>query len=1014
MWLVDLTHFIKNEMENYYVFNPSMICLSSHMMPFISHSSYVCVMVYRLASYNIYEKYHPWKIWDNGYKYFMNPEKVKREKYRDTLGSEIKLELKSSKLKQSTFEYDSTGIAIFTFDGNEFRLKYNIPNLFNDEMNQDARLSYIDDVFYVTYNVFENVENPRLKMRYRTMKIDDKNIHLSDEKYMFEHVYKSVEKNCTFDHKLRVQYEIGSKYSIIDNDILIHKQSPLDDFVKYYGDKNIFFSLSTPSVEYNNEYLCCGHVKVMYKNMMDKYPFSEFVSKINFNEIHKHGKYIYFMFLYTYNENGITSVSPPFIPTTNDNHLPYLLVMPCGLTKIDDKYVISYGEGDCKSKLLFLSKKELNYLLSYRSNPCNNQSDNKYGFYFLTESLRIMHVGYWNHKNCGDDAFVEIFKYLRDTYYPQNEIIFVGSAQRTNIKFNPHVMTLGGGDVITKYFLDGINYKNTVAFGVGIPYSEFNDCIYKFNKCYLRNYLDYQKLKKGHASIKYIPDLAFLLPKIYGRNCKIRSIKNKKSLNIGIIPIRNYYNSCKPYRYIDFVESMANFADMMVEASHNVYFIPFCYGNFDEDDRIVINDIMNKMNMKAKKFDSDNVKNIYEMCGKMDFNICTRFHSHIFSTIHHVPFISLTCGRKCIEYMKETQNDSIYLLRSDEDDLPYKFDPRELYNFFISKLDNYDKIHSHLKNVSTEYEKIIDSIVPSFGKILREAAVSSDICLYPSLCNNNPSSPPICNDNLPLSRVHENDKKTKPDDIKIHKSREMHLNGPTHHLDNKNPEPNCGNDNDNLQPTTSQPTVNHNQQPVIQEQIMIAQQPVQYVQRPIIQEQIMIAQQPVQYVQRPVIQEQSLVSQPVIKIYIEKNSDHNVNTQSSISQTSINQNVTNQSISNQNMLSQSMLNQNMLSQSMLNQNMLSQSMLNQNMLNQSLINQSMLNQSMMNQSMLNQSMMNQSMLNQSMSNQSMLNQSMTNQSMTNQSMTNQNMLSQSMMNQTSMNQKYDESNINCL
>src|SRR5579864_4509104 len=88
------------------------------------------------------------------------------------------------------------------------------------------------------------------------------------------------------------------------------------------------------------------------------------------------------------------------------------------------------------------------------------------GFYFLTNCCRIQHYGYFNHFNCGDDAFQLIFKYLHKKFYPHFEIEFTDVC-----KDGYDLTTIGGGDVINKYFMSQIKSdQNVIAVGVGIPY----------------------------------------------------------------------------------------------------------------------------------------------------------------------------------------------------------------------------------------------------------------------------------------------------------------------------------------------------------------------------------------------------------------------------------------------------------------------------------------------------------------------------------------------------------------
>ena len=85
--------------------------------------------------------------------------------------------------------------------------------------------------------------------------------------------------------------------------------------------------------------------------------------------------------------------------------------------------------------------------------------------------------------NCGDDAFMEVFKYLYlgtpHKYKFSDRYLF---GQKTDI------CVLGGGDVINDYFVKSIpDNVNSIAVGVGIPYDEFIPMLKRFCAVYLRN-----------------------------------------------------------------------------------------------------------------------------------------------------------------------------------------------------------------------------------------------------------------------------------------------------------------------------------------------------------------------------------------------------------------------------------------------------------------------------------------------------------------------------------------------
>ncbi len=699
MRIIEITDLLTTGLPNYYVFNPSVLHLCDN----------IYLIAYRVISYDIPMQYHPWKIWDNGYKFF--PVKP-HEKYRDRLGPARVCELKSNSLVQTGPEVDTTALAVATFDGENFTIRHNICDLFPNEMNQDARLVYCDNIYSLIYNVFEN-DGIKLRCRDFTISISPDysgQICFGPERYLFDHKYRNVEKHCAFAlTRGEIMYSMGAQQETIVDGRMQARRVKCFDYLFDKFDKDILISLSTSLVKYKSGFIGCGHAKVLYK----KSP-PEMMKFVDISKIHTHGKYIYYMYLYETNAAGrILRASPMFIPTINDNHLPYLLAMPISLTTIGDNYLISYGEGDCKCKCLILSPGEIAYLLRQTNMPC-----------FLTEKMVVNHVGYWGKFNCGDDAFMDVFKHLYQA--GPHQAIFAETYSD-----NVHINVLGGGDVINDYFAKLPIPNNTIAVSVGIPYEEFITRLKHFRAVYLRNEADYKKLI-SQPKINYAPDLAFLMPKVYGKPAIARTGSSVKS--IGIILARTYYNKDFPELYDDFCGQIAQFAESAHSDGFHLVFIPFCINQRKpgEDDNIIIRDVVAKLSFCPETFraGSNYVKDTYFKISQMNFNICSRFHSHIFSTIHNVPFISLTCGRKCIEYMR-IMPDCLYRLKANDVDLPIKFDGRQFYNFFKSKWWERGGIASRLQIISAELIRQADVFAGDYFKILRKHSHGAGITLWP-------------------------------------------------------------------------------------------------------------------------------------------------------------------------------------------------------------------------------------------------------------------------------------------
>lgn len=722
MWIIDLTEQLsKGDKKNYHYFNPGLV----------HYHNNIYILTYRIIKYDLPIKYHPWKIWDNNYKYFKNPQAVMQNKYRNDFGKEIKLEIANRDNIHNLPEFDSTGLAFFKFDGYKFELIIQIDNIFGEEMNQDTRIFNDGKKYYISYNIFEKINNYGfVRMRYRQMKINKNNIILSQEKSMFTHKYKSIEKNCVFDTNNNILYHLGRTFDVIINDELVSTPVPeLDRLIEYYGEENIFISMGTPPIKYTDKnYLALGHIKIAYKKLMDKYPVNKFLETINFSNIQKHGKFIYFMFFYLFNENyQITKLSNPFIPSRNMNHLPFLLVFPAGLSWINHKIAISYGEGDCRCKLLVLNLEEIEDLLVDKLDL---------GFYFLANYFDILHYGYFNKLNCGDDAFKIVFKYLKQKYYPFNNLTFTDKYTA-----GYDLTVLGGGDVINDYFIKPLEKSdNQIVASAGIPYLDKEHYLEKFKYVILRNPRDADRLQSKHEHLTHYPDITFLLPKII--NTPVFAHTGKE---IGLCLIRNYYTIGYENLYQDFVNGIIKFIQKMVESKYRIHLIPFDINHkkIQENDLFLYSDIKNSF------LDNDNViieydetytnenyvEKTYHKIAQMDFNICSRFHSHIFSTIHKIPFVSLTCGRKCIEYMKDIElTNNLYQMKTNDIDLPIDFDGNDFYQFVQSKIINY----KHIQNKLTRYMNIYQKKMENFEKTWNNI-----IMYYSTHCNKTKLTPSV-------------------------------------------------------------------------------------------------------------------------------------------------------------------------------------------------------------------------------------------------------------------------------
>lgn len=131
--------------------------------------------------------------------------------------------------------------------------------------------------------------------------------------------------------------------------------------IENYYKNTVKCRLSTPAINFNSyEMIAVGHVVLEG----DRLPINTAAYNFNNQNIlpkHPLNDMIYMMFFYTFDPNTfeILRVSPAFYPPNTTHGI----VFASGLTFYDNDYIISYGEGDVKMKMLFIRPNEIEQLL---------------------------------------------------------------------------------------------------------------------------------------------------------------------------------------------------------------------------------------------------------------------------------------------------------------------------------------------------------------------------------------------------------------------------------------------------------------------------------------------------------------------------------------------------------------------------------------------------------------------------------------------------------------------------
>lgn len=750
--IIDITEKIRsefNKISNYYCFNNSLIHYRDDYF----------IMTYRVLYYNIKTKIHPWSWWWNGYKvfYMENPELVNKKinmfenrKHIHSLGYDNLINLDDHKnyINFDNYEFDGTGLAILKISKDlNIEIIHNINNIFENDLNQDTRIVKINDTYFLIYNSFtteNDITYIRMFKRKIFINLKNKICYLGKEHLMSNASNKQIEKNwiliqnknktdfnnmseildddnlsnddiisntqikhnsrnskknydimCNNEENTDILYSINGSFNIIHNEkIMGYKIDIIHDIIKYYKNE-IYFSLSTPCIEYKIKnklmYLSMGHVKINHKIKFKNTPFEKFLNLINYDDnniLNKHGKYIYFMFFFVFDKNyDLKYISNAFIPTDiNNSHLPYLLVFPTGITQFYDKYIISYGEGDEKCKLLSLSKNIIDTCLL----PINDLYPETFDFVFLKNKKKIVVIGYFNECNVGDDCYKFILEHFN------NENISFYNPYKINIlPMDTSLILVSGGDLFNMYFINKIKSIISIsqlncpvyALSVGIPYTSIitYDLLNFFNKIYLRNITDVEfLLNLGLKNIYHVPDMAFLLPHFMNKsNYIIPKYDFNFNKSIGIFIPRTIYSINNEELYFSFITQISNLISLLCK-DHIIFLIPFDYNhnNNKENDTIINKHIktifFNNNNVVdfSPFIDYDNyIQQLFSFVKLLHFGICMRFHSHVFCLMNNVPFVSLSVTRKSYLFMEENNLLDYHIKsKSNSQFIPFTFD----------------------------------------------------------------------------------------------------------------------------------------------------------------------------------------------------------------------------------------------------------------------------------------------------------------------------------------------------
>lgn len=262
--------------------------------------------------------------------------------------------------------------------------------------------------------------------------------------------------------------------------------------------------------------------------------------------------------------------------------------------------------------------------------------------------MKISIVGWYGMSNVGDESFRRI---LPDFFGVSHNIEFVTPPRRPT---SPDIVVLGGGAVVSPFYLNVLPDCPRYALGVDIAYESEIDLLanYNFREVLVRNTTDLPAMREKLAChVEAIPDLAFLMrPPLTPALCDGGGPPRPKS--IGVFAT-DYVNPAidRPVaefsaRSWSFQECMAAELDRLARRGCQIKLMSCATDGYGDDRRINLG-IKAFMREPATCYMSSlSPDAMLSEIGHLDGALCMRYHAHVFAMIAGTPFLSIAFTRK--------------------------------------------------------------------------------------------------------------------------------------------------------------------------------------------------------------------------------------------------------------------------------------------------------------------------------------------------------------------------------
>lgn len=312
--------------------------------------------------------------------------------------------------------------------------------------------------------------------------------------------------------------------------------------------------------------------------------------------------------------------------------------------------------------------------------------------------LNILILGFYDRSNTGDEMYKEVFPIL----FQGHKLTFKCTDDISAVPGDVDIVVCGGGEIINAYFMNKIEQLTRdfcgQIYAVSVNLSGDSDAKYLhlFDHVFMRNKHDFNLAKEqiGDKNCTYLPDITYLLPKkhpkMYGLghgNGHRHRHREDGIINIGLCMAQPVF-----YENPKLVHPLCEVLTKVMEDEPRAHLHLINFNNQLSNAKecdILLNEqivaaLPRFMKQRCTPYYNANPLEIYKRIGEMNFNICMRYHSVVFSLLNNVPFFAIYKSRKIDLMLKD--NDMVqtnYKITNDKD-----IDVNMLYHMLKLEIDS--------------------------------------------------------------------------------------------------------------------------------------------------------------------------------------------------------------------------------------------------------------------------------------------------------------------------------------